>query len=402
MNEFYKSNSQIVDLVDTEKDEVGEDLFTLDSNGELETDTTIKSVIQSVIDKAIVENASDIHMEVMRENVLIRFRIDGRLQDIKNLSRGISKELVNAVKTFSNMDITNNKETQDGYLSYQNYDIRVNTLPSINGEKIVMRLRKNEDAVISLMDVGFSKEDLKYVNSLLKIKSGMVIVTGPTGSGKSTTLASFLQELNSEYVNIVSIEDPVEIIIEGITQVNINDRGGFGFEQALKGILRQDIDVLMIGELRDKSTAEIATRAALTGHTILSTLHTENSTGAIYRMTDMDISPVMIKETVKGVIAQRLLRKLCLHCKKMEGKYFVAVGCEECGYTGYKGRTAIFEILIPKVHLANMDYTQGNLYMFAKENGLVTLGEKAMMLVERGLTSIEEAKNILGNFEEGI
>ncbi|OON93911.1 MAG: hypothetical protein ATN31_04930 [Candidatus Epulonipiscioides saccharophilum] len=402
LSEFKKSNIQIEDINNTQAliATSSSPLFSLndhnrDSDNSQENE--MKTLLLSIIDQAINKNASDIHIETTKENISVRFRIDGRMHNIKNLSKSTSQALINTVKTFSNMDITNNKEAQDGYVTYQNYDLRVNTLPSINAEKIVMRLRKNEDSILSLRSIGFGSQDLRDIEQLLKMKSGLIIVTGPTGSGKSTTLASFLQELNSEYVNIVSIEDPVEIVIDGITQVNINERGGFGFEQALRGILRQDIDVLMIGELRDKVTTEIATRAALTGHSILSTLHTENSIGTIYRMMDMNISPIMIKETLKGVIAQRLLRKLCPNCKKKNGDYFEAIGCSECNLTGYKGRVAIFEILLPKVHLSNADYTKGNLYDIATKNGLKTLLDKAIVLAESGWTSLDEIENILGN-----
>ncbi|ONI45742.1 hypothetical protein AN641_03440 [Candidatus Epulonipiscioides gigas] len=403
LNNFYKSNSQIVDLnIQPKNDTNYISLFTLDSNEEILEQDTIKSLIKSIIEQAIIKEASDIHIETLRDDILIRFRIDGRLKDIRSLDKHISQEIINSIKTFSNMDITNQKTTQDGHLNYQNFDIRVNTLPNINGEKIVMRLRKNDDNIInSLSDICFLEEDLELFNYLLKLKSGLIVVTGPTGSGKSTTLASFLQALQSEHINIVSIEDPVEIIIKGVTQVNINERSNFSFEEALRGILRQDIDVLMIGELRDIATTEIAIRAALTGHTILTTLHTENSTGAIYRFIDMGVSSVMIKETVKGVIAQRLLRKLCPHCKQIDDYdfYFKAVGCDKCNYTGYKGRIAIFEILIPIIHLISADYNKSDLYHLAIENGLITLKEKAMSLVEHGITSLDELENILGNFQ---
>ncbi len=356
-----------------------------------ESEGHMKATIRSIIVRAIYAQASDIHIEPRSSKVVIRFRVDGKLKIISELPNCL--ELINCVKIFAKMDITERKIPQDGYFAFKNeekkYDLRVSTMPNVHGEKIVIRLRSSEDTKISLEELGMAKEHFRLIQYLLNLKEGMVIVTGPTGSGKSTTLVSVLNVLKNSDVNIVTIEDPVETLVDGITQVAVNEKQGLDFENSLRAALRQDIDILMIGEMRDKVTADIATRAALTGHSIWTTLHTENSVGALFRLSDMGVDKVMIKETVKGVISQRLLRKLCISCN--------GAGCDKCAGAGYKGRIGIFEILIPHIHLKGASYD--NMHKVATDNGLITLKQQAQKLVSSGITSYEEVYRVLGNLE---
>ncbi|OOB77058.1 MAG: hypothetical protein BEN19_02730 [Epulopiscium sp. Nuni2H_MBin003] len=370
-------------------------------------DGSIKAFVRSVIEKAILMKASDIHIENYNNQVIIRFRIDGKLKNIKEIPNDSVLEISNCIKIFANMDITKRRIPQDGKLSFEmtdcSYDIRVSTLPNINGEKIVMRLRAKEEVKLSIEDIGINSKDKVLIDYLLNIKEGLIIVTGPTGSGKSTTLVSFMSILNLPDVNIVTVEDPVEVSLNGITQVGVNEKQGLDFETALKSALRQDIDILMIGEMRDRTTAEIATRAALTGHGVFTTLHTDNSVSAIYRLLDMGVEMLMIKETLKGVVAQRLVRKLCPSCKQQieNTTTYTPKGCDECLGIGFKGRIGIFEVLIPTIHLKKDEYIKDDLYKYAKENGLVTLRDNAERLVATGITSYCEIERVLGKAHLG-
>ncbi|OON98479.1 MAG: hypothetical protein ATN35_04930 [Epulopiscium sp. Nele67-Bin004] len=370
------------------------------SNLTLNDEGMIKKIVNNIILNAIQMNASDIHLEVQDGKLKVRYRIDGNLTTIKEIPENLAVAIINCIKVFSKMDITERRLPQDGHLVFEAgdyiFDIRINTIPAIYGEKVVMRIRANTDITKSLEQLGLNSCDL--INYLLQLKEGMIIVTGPTGSGKSTTLASILNMLNKDEINIVTIEDPVETVISGITQVGINEKQGLTFETTLRAVLRQDIDILMVGEMRDKVTADIATRASLTGHTVWTTLHTENSVGAIWRLLDMGIDKIMIKETIKGVIAQRLVRKLCDKCKVKadQHKHFMAVGCKQCNYEGYKDRIGVFEILIPKMHLAQIDFSNPNLYQQAINNGLITLQCQLDNLIENGITTYDEAQRVLG------
>ncbi len=380
-----------------------EDIFGIDESGDygenisLDDEGAIKSTLKSIISRAIYARASDIHIEPQINKIVVRFRIDGNLKIVNELPSKHLLELINCVKVFAKMDITERKKPQDGYISFKGtqtkYDLRISTMPNMHGEKVVIRLRSSEDTQTSLDELGMNADNTKLMQYLLNLKEGMVIVTGPTGSGKSTTLVSVLNSLKSASVNIVTIEDPVETLIDGITQVAVNEKQGLNFETALRATLRQDIDILMIGEMRDKVTADIATSAALTGHSIWTTLHTENSVGAIFRLSDMGVDSLLIKETIKGVIAQRLLRRLCPHCKQ----HNIPIGCDKCNGEGYSGRIGIYEILIPHMHLN--DYVYENMMDTAIKNGLITLQHQAQVLINQGITSYEEAERVLGNLK---
>lgn len=321
-------------------------------------------LVQDIINEAIDANASDIHIEPKENEITIRFRKDGVLFQYIKLPKAVLSSLVIRIKLLSNMNIAEKRIPQDGKISFTKkdtgYDIRVSSIPTINGEKLVLRILYKESAFKSLDNLGFKKEQLKLIRSMLNSQYGMILVTGPTGSGKSTTLYGMINDFNKENLNITTIEDPVEYSIKGINQINVDTKGGIHFSSGLRSVLRQDPDIIMIGEIRDEETAQIASRAAITGHKVLSTLHTNDCIGALYRLSEMGIKRYIMMDALLGVVSQSLVRKLCCYCKqkskekhykglnlniKEEEGFYEAKGCKICRNTGYLGRVLVSEIL---------------------------------------------------------
>lgn len=375
--------------------------------------TPVVKLINSLITQAYMRRASDIHIEPFEEQILVRMRIDGELVECMRLDISSLNSIVSRCKILAGINIAEKRIPQDGRIDFNNGDInidlRVNTLPTIYGEKVNMRLLATEDAaLITLPDLGMPDKLFEQFSRIIKAPNGIILVTGPTGSGKSTTLYAVLSELNKPNVNITTVEDPVEKQIFGVNQVQTNAKAGLTFASGLRAILRQDPDIVMIGEIRDTETAEIAIRAAITGHLVLSTLHTNDAASSIVRLIDMGVASYMVASSVNCVVAQRLVKKLCPECKrKREIKaeesallkvpsithIYEPVGCPRCGNTGYKGRTAIYEIIEIDSDLRRMiseGRTTEEIRDFAKEHGATFLEDSIRTLIGNGTTSMSE------------
>jgi type IV pilus assembly protein PilB len=381
------------------------------------TDSSVISLIDDVISDAIHAGASDIHFEPYETRFRIRFRLDGVLAEQRTLALVQRSAVISRLKVMAGLDIAEKRRPQDGRIAmtdgHRHIDLRVSTLPTHFGEKVVLRILDKSGTIFDLEKLGFSNADLKLVNTVINLPFGLLLVTGPTGSGKSTTLYSILQSLNNSQENIVTIEDPIEYDLPGINQAQARADLGFGFASALRSFLRQDPDIIMVGEIRDRETADMAIRAALTGHLVLSTLHTNDAPGAVVRLVDMGIDPFLIAASVKLVIAQRLVRRLCPRCKssldppfdhsflhpaeqkRLESAscLFVENGCPACRETGFKGRCGLFELFhIDKETAEQIHHGIGlnELRRYAKQKGLKTLREQGLSEVIRGTTSLSE------------
>lgn len=382
------------------------------------SNTPVVKLVNSLIQEAYTRGASDIHIEPFEEEVLIRMRIDGDLQEVMRVTKQSLNGIISRIKILSGMDIAEKRIPQDGRYEYDNGDIqcdlRVSTLPTIYGEKCVMRLLNTSgQALLTFDKLGMSKENIDRFNKITSAPNGIILVTGPTGSGKSTTLYAVLNKLNSPKVNLTTIEDPVERQLYGVNQVQVNTKAGLTFASGLRSLLRQDPDVIMVGEIRDYETAEIAIRAAITGHLVLSTLHTNDSIATIDRLIDMGVAPYLVSSSVNAIIAQRLVKRLCPHCKEkvkttladksiLEDKeiseMYVSKGCNKCKNTGYSGRIAVYEI----VEISNRMKTlitkragSDELRQEAIKQGSVFLSNSLHDLVKEGITSLEEYKRIV-------
>ena len=371
----------------------------------------IVKLVTMIIADAVNYNASDIHIEPRSRHVQVRYRIDGELKNVLTFPTRIKDSVISRVKIVANLDITNRRFPQDGRsalrLKDKTVDLRISTLPSIYGETIVIRLLDPTTGLIPLSKLGISEKVLKPLIEIINQPQGMLLITGPTGSGKTTTLYSMLQQLRSETKNIITIEDPVEYKLPDITQVGINEGIGFSFANALRSVLRQDPDIIMVGEIRDLDTAEIGARSALTGHLVLSTLHTNDTVSSVTRLLDIGLEAFLVTSAVSGVLAQRLVRVICSHCKIQvrppEETFGVHVpdlkacykgeGCQKCGYTGYSGRIGIYELLrmsTPLKRLIGRRFTEDDLWECARSSGTKTLFEDAWEKVEAGITTADE------------
>lgn len=377
----------------------------------------VVKLVNSIVGQAIKMNASDIHIEPFESSVRVRYRIDGDLQEIMKFSIRSQMAIVTRVKIMGKMDIAERRNPQDGRveteLEGKEIDMRISTLPTVYGEKIVIRLLDRNGFVFSKEDLGFDDRDLRLFNKIIKQPYGIILVTGPTGSGKSTTLYTILKDLNDEEKNIITVEDPVEYKLEGINQVQVNNKSGLTFAKGLRSILRQDPDIIMIGEIRDSETAEISVRASITGHLVLSTLHTNDTASTIVRLIDMGIEPYLVSTSVIGIISQRLVKKLCPGCKipyeptpqekrilglnpEEKVTLYKPVGCNKC-IKGYRGRVAIHEIMdIDKDIRKLIDdrATTDELREASIKNGMKTLYDNVVNLALKGITSVEEVFRI--------
>jgi len=376
--------------------------------------------LMNLIGEAKNLKSSDIHIESYENKCRVRIRIDGMMVERYLLKRDEYPALINKIKIISNLDIAEKRLPQDGRINFkhgdQQFDIRVSILPTLHGEKVVLRLLNNDATEIDLNSLGFSKFDLDNYLQGAKRPNGILLISGPTGSGKTTTLYATLKLLNKETRNILTIEDPVEYTLEGVNQVQLKESIGLTFAAALRTFLRQDPDVIMVGEIRDTETANMAIRAALTGHLVLSTIHTNSAWGTVSRLIDMGIPPFLVASTLNTTVAQRLVRLLCPHCKEEvpfdENQYpkqfkpynkvshhCIPKGCEKCYYTGYKGRKAVYEVIPIDQDLA-FEIKKGNMYIqnLLQERGIQTLAENSFRLFCEGLTSIEEIYPLLFNY----
>jgi general secretion pathway protein E len=397
-----------------------EQLFKMKGHQEIESnDKHVISAVDFLLHYAFEQHASDIHIEPKREKTLIRFRIDGVMHNIHVIPKPLHAPIVSRIKLLSRMDLAEKRRPQDGRIktNFNNKDIelRVSTVPVAFGEKVVIRIFDPDILLQDLDSMGFYPRELSLYNSFIRRPNGIILVTGPTGSGKTTTLYSSLRSLSSPEVNIVTVEDPIEMVMEEFNQIGVQQAIGVGFDSILRNILRQDPDIIMIGEIRDRETAENAVQAALTGHLVLSTLHTNDSASAIVRLLDLGVQPFLISATVIGIIAQRLVRRICPHCKKERelsadertylqlGKKAQRVwegeGCKECRGTGYRGRTGIFEVLDMNERIKSMvkgSMELADLSAAAVEEGMDTLRQVAIRKMLEGATTYEEVISMTG------
>jgi type IV pilus assembly protein PilB len=378
----------------------------------------IVKLVNNILENAIRNRASDIHIEPEEKYMRIRFRIDGILTEYMKTSIEPHQAVVSRIKIMSGLNISEKRLPQDGriFLSIDNrpIDFRVSTMPTSKSEKVVMRVLDKSNFLVSKEKLGLSQYNIEKYNNLISKPYGLILVTGPTGSGKTTTLYSMLNQLNDKAKNIVTIEDPVEYELEGINQTQINNKAGLTFASGLRSFLRQDPDIIMVGEIRDSETAEIAVRASLTGHSVLSTLHANNAAGAIARLVDMDIDKFSITSSLVGVIAQRLVRQICPHCreeyiaqerekrilgydKSEELILFRGKGCERCNNSGYNGRIGVYEIIEitnPIRDIIDNNGSEENIFKKARELGMETMKEDATNKVIQGITTIEEMMRV--------
>ena len=404
---------EIADVSDNQDEEIYEE----EELREMVDEAPIIKLANYIISKAYQKGASDIHIEPEDDKIRVRFRIDGVLKKEMTAPKSSHRALVSRIKIIANLDITEHRVPQDGRIKMifkgEKLDMRVSTLPTIKGEKIVIRLLAQNTNLLDLDNLGLSDYNRKKIGQLIKKPNGVLLLTGPTGSGKSTTLFAALNELNSPQINMVTIEDPVEYQIAGINQVQAKEKSGLTFAKTLRSILRQDPDIIMIGEMRDQETAEIAVRSALTGHLVFSTLHTNDAVSSITRLIDMGLAPYLVAASLNGVVAQRLVRRLCPHCKekrkieKTDLKYlndpdieeaYFAVGCEKCNNTGYDGRLAIqeiFEIDSQVKEMISENLAKEKIAEYAKSKGMVTLKEDGVAKIKAGETDVSELERII-------
>ncbi|AGB41727.1 type II secretory pathway, ATPase PulE/Tfp pilus assembly pathway, ATPase PilB [Halobacteroides halobius DSM 5150] len=378
-------------------------------------DAPIVRLVNSIIARAVKARASDIHIEPDEDQVQVRYRIDGILHTEMNIPKQTLSALVSRIKIMAEMDIAERRLPQDGRIQMKlantKVDLRISTLPTVEGEKVVIRILDKDNVMLSIDELGLSVEAKPAFKKMINQPHGMLLITGPTGSGKTTTLYSALNFMDASSKNIITVEDPVEYKLKGVNQVQTNSKAGLSFANGLRSILRQDPDVIMIGEIRDKETAKIAIHAAMTGHLVLSTLHTNQSAGALTRLIDMGIEPYLVASSVLGVIAQRLVRKICDNCKvesekllppktlevKDSFKHYQGEGCRSCNQAGYKRRTAIYELLEVEAKIKELvveKVSAAKIESVAKTKGMNTLEDAALKKVEKGITSLEEAMRV--------
>jgi type IV pilus assembly protein PilB len=375
-------------------------------------------LVNQILTSGIQQKTSDIHIDPQETNIVVRYRIDGVLKTERSLPKSLQSVLIARIKIMANLNITETRLPQDGRikmdLDFTTVDLRISILPTIYGEKIVIRVLDLSNALSKLSQLGFNKVNLQRFVKLIERPSGLILLTGPTGSGKTSTLYSAINHLNTDEVNIITIEDPVEYQLAGINQVQVNHQVGLTFANGLRSILRQDPNIVMVGEIRDTETAEIAIRASLTGHLVLSTMHTNSAIGTIPRLIDMGIEPFLVVSSLAGIVAQRLVRKVCQECKveysptEMEqnlfnkrglkvDKIYRGKGCQTCRETGYRGRVAIHEVLVVDDNIRNMMSNNNPVNAirdYALRNGMIFLIDDGLLKVKQGLTTMEEVLRV--------
>ncbi|HBM96290.1 TPA: type II secretion system protein GspE [bacterium UBP9_UBA11836] len=418
----------VKDLVDTDfgdamevEDDIEENEIDINKLKEMVDEAPIVRVVNLIISQAISDKASDIHIEPEARNVKVRYRVDGVLHDVMSPPKHIQAPMVSRIKIMANMDIAERRIPQDGKIHLRHdgreFDLRVSTVPCIHGEKVVMRILDRGSVMLGLNKLGFSDINQRMFEDVVEKPYGMILVTGPTGSGKSTTLYSCLNKLNTGLTNILTIEDPVEYQLPGINQVQVNNKADLTFASALRAFLRQDPDIIMVGEIRDTETARIAVEAALTGHLVLSTLHTNDASGAISRLVEMGVEPFLVASSVIGVLGQRLARTICPNCKEPYEptpeavrrfglsmysdttiNFYRGRGCDNCKMTGYRGRTGIHEILTITDRVRALILHRSStaeIKQAAIEEGMRTMQDDALAKVLSGVTSMEESLRVV-------
>lgn len=422
---LYGAGSQSLEMI---IEEAGRDVYEISDDGntdvdhlrDLASEAPIIRLVNRLILNAIEARASDIHFEPFESSFKVRFRIDGVLHDIETPPKRLQAAIISRVKIMANMDIAERRLPQDGRIklkvSSREIDFRVSTIPTLFGESLVMRVLDREMLILDLEKIGFPKDLMAEFMTLITQPHGMILVTGPTGSGKTSTLYTALSKINSPENKIITLEDPIEYYLGGVNQIQVNSKIGLSFAHGLRSIVRQDPDVILVGEIRDKETAEIAIQSALTGHLLFSTLHTNDAIGAISRLLDMGVEGFLLSSTLLGILAQRLVRVICPKCKapaQPDEKYIKAMGlspeeaenmvfyagkgCEECRYTGYHGRTAIFEYLSVdgdiRQEISNRSDTE-RIKNVALQKGLIPLRQNGWQKVKQGVTTISEVLRV--------
>ncbi|MFC6238350.1 GspE/PulE family protein [Longivirga aurantiaca] len=420
IDRFYRAGDELNDL--TSELDTGEDEEDLSKVKEITEDAPIVRYVNLLITQAIQDRASDIHLEPTEHDLRVRYRIDGVLHEVMRSPRAIQSGVISRLKIMADINIAERRIPQDGRLSVaahgKKVDLRVATLPTVWGEKVVMRILDNSTARMDLSDLGFSPHNFGIFEKSYVKPYGMILVTGPTGSGKSTTLYATLNVVNKPEVNIITVEDPVEYRLPGVNQVQVNNKAGLNFAAALRSILRSDPDIVLIGEIRDHETAQIAVEASLTGHLVLSTLHTNDAPSAITRLTEMGIEPFLVGSAMDVVLAQRLARRLCSKCKEPfepdaeqlaairfkpypgdpEPHFYRPVGCANCAKTGYKGRVAIHEVMAISDEIERLTVDRASstrIGEVAIEQGMRTLREDGLLKASQGITTIDEVFRVV-------
>ena len=422
LNQYYGAKGSMEDLIksiDAEKLGVkeGVEIDTKKLQGIVEEPVVIK-LVNLIVMKAVQERASDIHIEPEEEALKTRFRVDGMLHEVSSPPKYLQSAIISRIKIMASLDIAERRKPQDGRFSIKaeakEIDVRVSCVPTVYGENVVLRLLDTSTALLSLKDIGFPKEVLQKYEKLITRPHGIILVTGPTGSGKTTTLYASLDKINTVEKNIITVEDPVEYKLQGIRQIQINPKVDLTFANGLRSILRQDPNIIMVGEMRDTETAEIAIQAALTGHLVFSTLHTNDAPGAITRMIDMGVEPYLVSSSVIGVLAQRLVRTICKDCKekytptkeelkdlglseKEKIEFYKGKGCSKCMNTGYKGRIGIFELMPMDDKIRNLTTAKAPLEDIKKQartSGMIALKEDGIEKIKEGLTTVEEVLRV--------
>ncbi len=379
-----------------------QDLPAVEDLLEAANDAPIIRMLNALLTQAAKDGASDIHIEPYERASSVRFRVDGTLREVVQPNRALHAALISRLKIMAELDIAEKRLPQDGRISLRiggrAVDVRVSTLPSAHGERAVLRLLDKGEARFTLRSLGMSSEVLEPFEKLVQQPHGIVLVTGPTGSGKTTTLYAALQTLDTSTTNVLTVEDPIEYELPGIGQTQVNAKIDLTFAKALRAILRQDPDVIMIGEIRDFETAQIAIQASLTGHLVLATLHTNDAPSAVTRLTDMGVEPFLLSSSLLGVLAQRLVRKLCPHCRRQDDRgLWHPVGCPECGHTGYKGRTGVYELMTADSQVRELIHNraaESALTDAAVAAGLRPMRDDGQRLVGLGITSAEEVLRV--------